>query len=302
VLEQDLAVDSLDLLDVAVRIEEEFDVVFPDREVPAIRTYGDLVDATTALVACRRRATQRDQERARVAVHIGEDSGEIPRFVRVLDAGPYDRELLADDLHRTRAPEVAGLSGVDGGAPGAFGRTIVRASLAGADLRVATAATASRSHVGPAEVPTWSVSRLVGRSLALVDQLAAERDVSARWVTPGSGSSTDSLVARRKVTDEHVLAFRATVETYLDVLTDSRPILYAAARELGRLDVVRCAIDVRTTSLREARDAYDSIADALLCYVYALQSLAAWRRARLPPRGVTATPRVVRATESWLPA
>src|SRR5215470_2199926 len=38
-LTDDLAMDSLDVLDVIIRTEAEFAVVFPDREIGAIRTY-----------------------------------------------------------------------------------------------------------------------------------------------------------------------------------------------------------------------------------------------------------------------
>src|SRR5262245_41163095 len=41
-LEDDLAVDPLDLLELALQIEEAFDVSLPERLLAAVRTYGDL--------------------------------------------------------------------------------------------------------------------------------------------------------------------------------------------------------------------------------------------------------------------
>jgi len=41
-LVDDLAVDSLDLLELALQIEETFDVSLPERLLAAVRTYGDL--------------------------------------------------------------------------------------------------------------------------------------------------------------------------------------------------------------------------------------------------------------------
>src|SRR5262249_60461717 len=41
-LADDLAVDSLDLLELALQIEETFDVSLPQRLLAAVRTYGDL--------------------------------------------------------------------------------------------------------------------------------------------------------------------------------------------------------------------------------------------------------------------
>lgn len=39
----DLGADSLDVVDLAMSIEDEFDVVIPDEEIENIRTVGDLV-------------------------------------------------------------------------------------------------------------------------------------------------------------------------------------------------------------------------------------------------------------------
>jgi acyl carrier protein len=42
-LSDDLAVDSLELLELVVRIEDELDVTVPERAITQMRTYGDLV-------------------------------------------------------------------------------------------------------------------------------------------------------------------------------------------------------------------------------------------------------------------
>ena len=39
----DLGADSLDVVDLAMAIEDEFDVVIPDEEIENIKTVGDLV-------------------------------------------------------------------------------------------------------------------------------------------------------------------------------------------------------------------------------------------------------------------
>lgn len=39
----DLGADSLDVVDLAMSIEDEFDVVIPDEEIENIKTVGDLV-------------------------------------------------------------------------------------------------------------------------------------------------------------------------------------------------------------------------------------------------------------------
>ena len=46
----DLAADSLDFAELAVRLESEFEMVVPDRVIESVGTYGDLVRATAALL------------------------------------------------------------------------------------------------------------------------------------------------------------------------------------------------------------------------------------------------------------
>lgn len=43
-IRDDLAADSLDLLELALILEDEFAVALPDRFVDAMRSYGDLVE------------------------------------------------------------------------------------------------------------------------------------------------------------------------------------------------------------------------------------------------------------------
>jgi acyl carrier protein len=272
-LAEDLAADSLDVLELVVHVEERFDVAFPEREIGVVQTFGDLVAATAALVACRRRASDRQPDAERAEVRSGD--GPVPRFLRVLDPGPYDRELLADDLRRAGGPEP-----VDVTATGAaLERSLLRARLAGADVH-ATEGTRPAGLAGPSDARDWSIGRLTACSLALVERIGEERDAS------GAERMRDHLRAARLATDAQVEGFRAVVETYLDLLAESRTVLHAATRELGRLAVVRTAVDGGVVTADEITDAYDSIADALLCYVHALQSLVAWTRTRLPPRAI----------------
>jgi acyl carrier protein len=104
-LTEDLAMDSLDVLDVVIQTEAEFGIVFPDREVGVLRTYGDLVDTTTVLAAHRLHVLESERGWAGVEVRFGAAPGEIPRFLRVLDATPYDRELLYDDVRFARTTD-----------------------------------------------------------------------------------------------------------------------------------------------------------------------------------------------------
>jgi acyl carrier protein len=49
-LTEDLAADSLDLVDLAAALEAEFRIAVPDVVLTETRTYGDLVHAVDALV------------------------------------------------------------------------------------------------------------------------------------------------------------------------------------------------------------------------------------------------------------
>ena len=42
-IHSDLALNSLELVNFAVEVEEEFDVVIPDKEAMGIRTVGDVI-------------------------------------------------------------------------------------------------------------------------------------------------------------------------------------------------------------------------------------------------------------------
>jgi acyl carrier protein len=58
-LTDDLAADSLDLAELAVRLESELGIVVPDRMVHALGTYGELVRTTVALTAAAQGKNER---------------------------------------------------------------------------------------------------------------------------------------------------------------------------------------------------------------------------------------------------
>jgi acyl carrier protein len=92
-LTDDLAADSLDLIDVAVALEAECGVVLRRRALESVRTYGDLL---AAVAAARRRARVAPVvARARIVPVRGtgglERSGELT---------PYEIEILVADALR----------------------------------------------------------------------------------------------------------------------------------------------------------------------------------------------------------
>jgi acyl carrier protein len=55
-LREDLAADSLDLVELAVTLEHEFGIDVPERLLEDVRSYGELVETTVDLVRARRAA------------------------------------------------------------------------------------------------------------------------------------------------------------------------------------------------------------------------------------------------------
>ena len=83
-LREDLAADSLDLVELAMALEAEFGIVVPERLLDRVRTYGDLVRATGFLIRARRAAEVRAAEPplrmwARVLPPAGESGGSLER-------------------------------------------------------------------------------------------------------------------------------------------------------------------------------------------------------------------------------
>lgn len=85
-LEQDLAVDSLDFVELTMALESEFDISVPESRSERIRTYGELVHLTTVLVAARQHRTGVDAPfAAEVRVTVPETAPE-PDVLRLDDA------------------------------------------------------------------------------------------------------------------------------------------------------------------------------------------------------------------------
>jgi acyl carrier protein len=106
-LRDDLAVDSLDLVEVAVAIEDAWDVTLPDRLLGQVRTYGELAAATIDLVLRRRRLAPRSMRplaavsvRARITPPAGTARTALER-ADVLT--PYAIESIGEETLRAGA-------------------------------------------------------------------------------------------------------------------------------------------------------------------------------------------------------
>jgi len=101
-LRDELAADSLDIVEVAMAIESEFAILLPGKVVEQMRSYGDLVEITKVLVAARRDEEERGAERPiRVWTRIVRSAGEPPASLDWTGwLTPYAVETIEDDALR----------------------------------------------------------------------------------------------------------------------------------------------------------------------------------------------------------
>jgi acyl carrier protein len=101
-LRDDLAADSLDLVELVVALEAEFGIVVPARILDRCATYGELVEATTVLIRARgevevRAAAPPLRMWSRVTPSAGGSGGTLERAGWLT---PYAVETIADDAVR----------------------------------------------------------------------------------------------------------------------------------------------------------------------------------------------------------
>jgi len=95
-LRDELAVDSLDLLDVMVALEDELGVVLPERMLDEIRTIADLVSATVAATRARRQ-TMRAARGGRLYARLVVPRGQHPTVHERVEAlTPYAIQTLVE--------------------------------------------------------------------------------------------------------------------------------------------------------------------------------------------------------------
>ena len=103
-LTDDLAADSLDLLELALVLEGEFGIAVPETTLEEVRTYGQLVEAVRALV--RRRddgvaaslAAEPAPVRVRLVPAPGRTAGDLERADWLT---PYTAQTIAEDAVRS---------------------------------------------------------------------------------------------------------------------------------------------------------------------------------------------------------
>src|SRR5207249_10468061 len=101
-LRDELAADSLDLVELAMALEAEFGIVVPERILDQVRTYGDLVQATGLLIRTRCEEGAGGAERplhmwGRITPRAGGSAGTLERTGWLT---PYTAETVAEDARR----------------------------------------------------------------------------------------------------------------------------------------------------------------------------------------------------------
>jgi len=101
-LRDDLAADSLDLVELALALEERFGIGVPEHILDQVRSYGDLVETTVDLIRSRRAAQSRSAAPpahfvARIVPAEGRSDGILERGGWLT---PYTVETIAEDALR----------------------------------------------------------------------------------------------------------------------------------------------------------------------------------------------------------
>jgi acyl carrier protein len=106
-LRDDLAADSLDLLEVSVALEDDLGIDLPEKVLSEVRTVGELIEATLALARTRRTELARTEaptEPIQVSARVIPIAGSgRPTLERNEWLTPYVIEAIVDDaLHAGR--------------------------------------------------------------------------------------------------------------------------------------------------------------------------------------------------------
>ena len=96
-LSDDLAVDSLDRLELAIALEEEFGVRLPERTIEEIRTYGDLVVVTRKALQARPGPGRAIPVQAQV---LPTARARVGGLLRTAPLTPYMVETIGEDVLR----------------------------------------------------------------------------------------------------------------------------------------------------------------------------------------------------------
>jgi acyl carrier protein len=100
-LTDDLAADSLDLVELALALEGEFGIEVPERTIDEVRTYGDLVETATALTRGRQtREALLASAPSTICSRVVGASVDGARLERAGELTPYAAEEIVDDALR----------------------------------------------------------------------------------------------------------------------------------------------------------------------------------------------------------
>ncbi len=99
-LVDDLAADSLDLVEIALAVEDAFAIAIPERVIDQVRTYADLVDVAVDLVARRHASIQVEVTPLLVRARIFQPDERARPLERDGWLTPYAAETMCEDALR----------------------------------------------------------------------------------------------------------------------------------------------------------------------------------------------------------
>jgi acyl carrier protein len=98
---EDLAADSLDLVELSLALESEFGVAMPETILDDVRTYADLVDATVRVTGERlRHDARRAYPPALIRARVVPPNGDASTLERAVGLTPYEAQEIAEDALR----------------------------------------------------------------------------------------------------------------------------------------------------------------------------------------------------------
>lgn len=139
-LVDELAVDSLDVADLATALEDAFDIALPDVTLDDVRTYGDVVGLVQGALAGRHAAGIVPAESPiRVVARLARAGMQAPPLERSGEFTPYFAQMLLDDALRLGAGsrvEVGLVSPRDDGAAASVHARLAPLAAHGIDLSI----------------------------------------------------------------------------------------------------------------------------------------------------------------------
>ena len=252
-LVDDLAADSLDLLEVVAATERELGVSLDDDVLGTLRTYGDLLRLVVAAIAAREERDTAAAEPVPVRWRIGTADAPADALLERCDVlTPYAVSLLVADVARAQRDAVVELflpEGASAAVRTVADHAVARSRARGVTIRTHFGAVGAWDRRTPDDptLPTVldTAVTLTTRTAALARALREERALVARSIM-GAGGDVREMMTQQRIADARLVAFRSSVDAHAIALPPTtRSLLQGAHAALDDLATVRTTAPVR---------------------------------------------------------